>query len=131
MCFFTAIDWNFFANQLMAWSTAVLALGVVFAAAQYFLQRTSNQVVESGHLIDAWNEDELWEARSRVDNVRELEPNRAKANQYYRRITGLGRYRRFRSLDVAANDFIEEHARLAERMEIYIRKHAANEAINN
>ena len=117
MCFFTGVDWTFVANQVTAWSTFVLAVGVVFAALQYFGERKNNRVVETNSLLRDWQATRLQIARTQLDN------------NVYRRLLRLQRFKAFRDLEVDVYNFIQDTARISERMEILVRRGAADEGI--
>jgi hypothetical protein len=124
-CFSGTPDWN----AITAISTAVLAFGVLIAWYQLVLQRRGNRVVETGRLLEAWNDNRLWDARSWLDiDAYDWKADRRRVVRFYTLVQALKR-RRFRPLQDFVNDIIEDHARLAERIEIYIRKGAADEGI--
>jgi hypothetical protein len=121
---------------MTAWSTLALAvltllltLGIAFAAAQFFLTRKFNRTLETDHLFKELRKVGLWEGRSKLDTLDDLEGNRLRANRLYKVIHRLRRFKSFRELDAVTSDFIEDVARLTERIEIYIRKGVADEGI--
>lgn len=124
-CLSDVPDWN----AITAISTAVLAFGVLIAWYQLVLQRRGNRVVETGRLLEAWNDNRLWDARGWLDDdAYDWKADRRRVARFYKLVQAL-KHRRFRPLQDFVNDIIEDHARLAERIEIYIRKGAADEGI--
>jgi hypothetical protein len=132
ICFPGTPDWtaiSAIATVVSAFATVVLAFGVIIAWYQLRLQRKGNQVIETGKLLQEWNSDRLWLARSWLDeDADSWDIDRKRATRLYKLVAGLKTWR-FRRLQDFVNDLIEEHARLAERIEIYIRKGAADESI--
>lgn len=113
-------DWT---SIVTAVSTAILAIGVLFAAFQFFWQRKADRVVETGKLIDMWNSCACADDRDRLDKHLAIEDNRAMALRVYIA------ERHGKNVPIDIDAILTESARLAERIEIYIRKGAANESI--
>lgn len=96
---------------------------------QFVWQRKANQVVESGNLLKEWNAERLWLFRSGLDVDNDPDVNRVTASVLYSCIVRFGHFRRFLKMEEALNNLLEDTTQSAERMEIYIRKGAANESI--
>jgi hypothetical protein len=120
-------DW---AQQLIAWSTLALALatiilafGIGIAAMQFWWQRRANRVVETGRLLERWDDEDLAEFCNDLDELDGVEENRCATIEKYLRSRGSKE-------DESTFDFpLESMARMAERFEIYIRKGVADESI--
>jgi len=120
---FPGSDW---AAWLTAIATVVLAGGVIVAVKQLWQDRLFNRVLQTGGLIKAWGKNKYWIARSRIDKHFDQEQNRTRVNRMYAGIKRFKGRRRFRDMEVEAYNFIEETARLAEQMDIYVSRGAAD-----
>src|SRR5579863_8258570 len=123
-------DW---AELLNGWSTFAVAVftaalmgGVVVAARQLRQDQLFNRVLQTGGLIKTWGKNRYWEARSRIDKDYDPAVNRERANRLATGIERFKGFKKFRELDCDAYNFIEEMARLAEQMELYVSRGAAD-----
>jgi hypothetical protein len=124
------IEWHLVWEAVTALASVLLTIGVVFAAAQFFLQRKSDRVAETGRLLQEWYSDRLWWLRTWLDKEpASKETDRLRALNFYIRIKRLGKRKTYREIFLDIEDGIEELARLAERIEIYVRARAASEQI--
>ena len=113
-------DWTAIVSAV---SSALLVLGVFFGAFQFLWQRKADRVVETGRLIDYWEEEEAEKIRSQLDWSPSLEECRRRALELFIQYKTSGE----EGFDF--DEVIQRSSTRAERMEVYIRKGAANEAI--
>lgn len=113
-------DW---AQRLTAWSTLALAFGVGIAALQFWWQRRANRIVETGRLLEKWDEEELAEFCNDLDQLDGVEENRRAAIEKYLRLRGS------KEDEYEFDNALESMTRMTERFEIYIRKGVADESI--
>lgn len=107
------------ADQWTAFGTWILALGVIVALVTYWWQQKASRIVEAGNLVRDWNSPSLRDFRRQLDRSLSVEATRIRvANEIYTPTT-----------DSAMSNFIEETARLAERIEVYIRNQVADEKV--
>lgn len=104
----------------------MLTAGIILATKQLLQDRLFNRVLQTGGLIKDWNKNKYWIARSRLDKYYEPEDNKSRANKMAAGIARFKGFKRFRNLDVEFYNFIEETSRLAEQMELYISRGAAD-----
>lgn len=111
-------DW---ASIVTAVATAVLAIGVIFAAAQFFAERRASRAAETGALLQEWDDERLQRWRYNLDCYEDIEVNRTRAWNAYRELDG-------RELKTV-NDLVRDLSRVADRIEVYIRTGAADTRI--
>ena len=106
------------AEQWTAAGTWALAAGVIFAGLSFFWQRRANRVLEAGNLVREWSAPALRKLRRDIDESPDKEDNRRKANSLLET-----------DVTLSIDGFIEDTARLTERIEAYIRNGLADERI--
>lgn len=123
-----AIKWT---DIITAVSTAVLAFGVIFAAAQYYLTRKAARLEATQHLIDKLNTSALPAINNRLERFdglsTYLETSRTRATAVYLRLERVRHRKAYRNVWNHINSAIQNIADLADRIEIYIRKGNADE----
>jgi hypothetical protein len=118
---------NAWAPAATAFFTALLSIGVFFAAGAYRAQLREARIVETGALLEQWREDSVRTLRAFIDETDDHDENRARTLRFYKHVHALRR--RPRKLRAILGDSIQATRALAERTEIYLRKGVADEAI--
>jgi len=83
-------------------------------------------VLQTGELIKVWGKNKYWTARSRIDKNYDQAANRERVNRLYAAIKRFKGLKYFREMEIDVSNFIEETARIAERMEIYVKRGVAD-----
>jgi hypothetical protein len=116
-----------------AWATAfftcVISLSVFLTAAQLRDQRKMTRIAQTPDLIREWGSGNLPAVRALLDKNSDLERNRRRANAVFKRTRHSKRTTTFGRLRLEGSAFVHRQARAAERMEVYVRRGAADEGI--
>jgi hypothetical protein len=107
--------------------TFILALGIVVAMIQLREQRVARRILTTPQLLNGWSDSALRAWRARLDKFADLERNRLRLKRVWGYANGHSQNRRKLREELKA--FIHRSSRVAEEIEVYVRRGAADDGI--